>query len=145
MTDEPHARLVVYCDGGARGNPGPAAIGAIVLDPSSDPPETLATVSRTIGVATNNVAEYQALIAGVEEALRFHPRALEVRADSELLVRQLQGRYRVRSPGLQPLYARARSLLAEVDDVRVVHVPRERNTLADGLVNRALDALEGTP
>lgn len=132
--------LIVYCDGGARGNPGPAAIGALVVDPSTRPPTTLATVSERIGVATNNVAEYKALLAGLEAATRFPARRLEVRADSELLIRQLEGRYKVKSPGLRPLHERARRLLTRWGDVVLRHVPREENALADALVNAALDA-----
>jgi ribonuclease HI len=133
-------RVLIFCDGGARGNPGPAAIGAVVLDPSTDPPATLATVSRRIGVATNNVAEYEALIAGLEMAEEFPAREVEVRADSQLLIRQLEGGYRVRTEHLRPLHARARALLSGYERVHLVHVPREENTVADGLVNAALDA-----
>lgn len=143
MTGSSWRDLVVYTDGGARGNPGPAAIGAVVVDPSTDPPTTLATVSRTIGEATNNVAEYRALIAGLEAARAFSPRSLEVRADSELVIRQLEGRYQVRNAGLRPHYQRVRRLLRELrelGEVRLVHVPREENTEADALVNEALDA-----
>jgi len=131
--------VVIYCDGGSRGNPGPAAIGAVVIDPSTDPPTTLATVSETIGVATNNVAEYRALIAGLEAAAVFEPRTVEVRADSQLLVYQLQGRYRVKHPNMKPLYDTARRLLSRYDAVTLVHVPRAENTVADALVNAALD------
>jgi ribonuclease HI len=133
------AELVVYCDGGARGTPGPAAIGAVVLDPSTQPPTRLATVSERIGVATNNVAEYRALVAGLEAARRFPARRLRVRADSQLLVRQLEGRYRVKQAHLRPFFDRARELLGEYEDVDLRHVPREENTEADALVNAALD------
>jgi ribonuclease HI len=135
----PRSELVIYCDGGARGNPGPAAIGAVVLDPSTDPPTRLATVSETIGVATNNVAEYRALVAALEAAREFQARSVRVRADSQLLVRQLKGRYKVKQPHLRPHYERARALLAEYEDVDLAHVPREENTEADALVNAALD------
>jgi len=131
--------LIVYCDGGARGNPGPAAIGAVVLDPSTEPPTRLATVSERIGVATNNVAEYRALVAGLEAAREFPARRVRVRADSQLLVRQLEGRYRVKQAHLRPFFERARELLGEYDDVELLHVPREENTEADALVNAALD------
>jgi ribonuclease HI len=132
--------LVILCDGGARGNPGPAAIGAVLLDPSTAPPRTLAALSETIGVATNNVAEYRALIAGLEAARRLGPRSIEIRADSQLMIRQLEGAYRVKTPGLKPLYEEARALLAGFEEVRLVHVPREENEAADALVNAALDA-----
>jgi ribonuclease HI len=133
-------RIVVFCDGGARGNPGPAAIGAVVLDPSTTPPARLATVSEQIGIATNNVAEYRALVAGLEAARDFPARAVSVRADSQLLIRQLEGRYRVKQPHLRPLYEKARALLAAYDEVDLAHVAREDNTVADALVNAALDA-----
>jgi ribonuclease HI len=135
----PRSELVIYCDGGARGNPGPAAIGAVVLDPSTDPPTRLATVSERIGVATNNVAEYRALVAGLEAAREFPARRVRVRADSQLIVRQLEGRYRVKQAHLRPYYERARELLSEYEDVELTHVPREQNTEADALVNAALD------
>ena len=135
----PRSELVIYCDGGARGNPGPAAIGAVVLDPSTDPPTRLATVSERIGVATNNVAEYRALVAALEAAREFPARRVRVRADSQLIVRQLEGRYRVKQAHLRPYYDRARELLSQYEDVELTHVPREQNTEADALVNAALD------
>ncbi len=132
--------LLLFCDGGSRGNPGPAAIGAVLLDAGVDPPRRLATVSECIGVATNNVAEYRALIAGLERARELDARAVRVRADSELLIRQLEGRYRVKNAGLKPLYEQARALLAEYEEVDLAHVRREHNVDADALVNAALDA-----
>jgi ribonuclease HI len=132
----------IFCDGGSRGNPGPAAIGAVVLDPSQDPPRLIGSVSETIGVATNNVAEYQALIRGLEVAAEHHADRVEIRADSQLLVRQLEGRYRVKHDGLLPLYRRAKELLAPYADVDLAHVRREDNVEADALVNAALDAAE---
>jgi ribonuclease HI len=135
------SELLIYCDGGARGNPGPAAIGAVVLDPSTDPPTRLATVSESIGVATNNVAEYRALIAALEAADEFPARGVRIRADSQLVVRQLQGRYRVKQPHLRPYFERARELLAAYENVELAHVRREENTEADALVNAALDAV----
>jgi ribonuclease HI len=132
--------ILIYCDGGARGNPGPAAIGAVVLDPSTTPPTRLATVSERIGSTTNNVAEYQALIAGLEAALAFPARVVRVRADSMLVVEQVNGRWRVKQSHLRPLHARARELLDGYDEVDVAHVRREHNIDADALVNAALDA-----
>jgi ribonuclease HI len=132
--------VVVYCDGGSRGNPGPAAIGAVVLDPSSDPPRRLATVSECIGVTTNNVAEYRALIAGLEAAAPFRARRVRVRADSKLVVEQVKGAWKVKQPHLRPLLEQARALLAAYAEVDVGHVPRAQNTDADALVNAALDA-----
>jgi len=132
--------VVVYCDGGARGNPGPAAIGAIVIDPCTSPPTTLATVSERIGKTTNNVAEYEACIAGLEAAREFPARAIRVRADSMLVVEQLKGRWKVKQPHLRPLHARALALLDDYEEVDIAHVRRELNTDADALVNAALDA-----
>lgn len=132
-------RVVVYTDGGARGNPGPAAIGAVVIDPAKDPPETLASVSEAIGVATNNEAEYRAVIAGLESALEMGAREVELRADSELVIRQLEGRYKVKTETLRPFHQAAQTLLTRFDRVRLTHVRREKNTEADALVNQALD------
>jgi ribonuclease HI len=132
--------ITVYCDGGARGNPGPAAIVAVVLDATTEPPTRLATVSECIGVATNNVAEYRAVIAGLEAARAFPARAVRVRADSLLVIRQLEGAWRVKQAHLRPLHAQASALLAAYDEVDLAHVPREENVDADLLVNAALDA-----
>lgn len=132
----------IYCDGGSRGNPGPAAVGAVVIDMSGDSPRILGTVSETIGVATSNVAEYEALIRGLEVAAEHEATRVEVRADSQLLIRQLEGRYRVKHPGLIPRYRRIQELLARYSEVDLEHVPREQNTEADALVNAALDLAE---
>jgi ribonuclease HI len=132
--------LTLYCDGGSRGNPGPAAIGAVVFDATTDPPERVATVSERIGVTTNNVAEYRALIAGLEAVAPLHARVIHVRADSMLVVKQLRGEYRVKHANLRPLYAAARALLAEYEIADLQHVPRAENVDADALVNAALDA-----
>ena len=129
----------IFCDGGARGNPGPAAIGAVVLDPSTSPPTRLATVSERIGSTTNNVAEYRALIAGLEAAKPFGARSVQVRADSMLVIEQLKGKWKVRQAHLRPLHAEARALLAEYEHVDLAHVPRAQNADADALVNAALD------
>jgi ribonuclease HI len=134
-----HDEVLIHCDGGARGNPGPAAIGAVVVDPTTRPPTPLATVSERIGVATNNVAEYRAVIAGLEAARAFSPRVVRLRADSMLVVRQLEGAWKVKQAHLKPLYERARSLLAAYEVVDLAHVRREQNSDADLLVNAALD------
>ncbi|MCU1430657.1 MAG: ribonuclease [Actinomycetia bacterium] len=143
MTEQQLDEVVVYCDGGSRGNPGPAAIGAVVLDPSTEPPRVLATVSETIGVTTNNVAEYRALIAGLEAAAPFHARRVRVRADSLLVINQLRGVWKVKHEGLRPLVEEARALLRGYESVDLAHVRREKNTQADALVNQALDAAAG--
>jgi ribonuclease HI len=131
--------VVVYCDGGARGNPGPAAIGAVVEDPTTDPPTRLATVSERIGHTTNNVAEYRALIAGLEAARQFPSRIVRVRADSMLVIRQVEGAWKVKQAHLRPLVEQARALLEGYEVVDLAHVPREQNVDADLLVNAALD------
>jgi ribonuclease HI len=131
--------VLIYFDGGARGNPGPAAIGAVVLDPSSVPPQRLAAVSERIGEATNNVAEYRALIAGLEAATATPARVAQVRGDSKLVIEQVAGRWKVKQPHLKPLHAAACALLARYDEVDLAHVRREQNTDADALVNAALD------
>ena len=131
--------IIVSCDGGARGNPGPAAIGAVIYDATTDPPTLLQSISERIGVATNNVAEYQALVRALEVAADLGAHAVHVRADSQLLIRQLEGQYRVKSVGLRPLFDQARALLSGYDHVVLEHVPREDNVEADLLVNAALD------
>ena len=133
--DDDRHRL--YTDGGARGNPGPAGIGARLLDASGDVVEELAD---SIGTATNNVAEYQALLAGLELALDHDVQRLDVFLDSELVVRQVNGQYKVKDAGLKPLHAQACLLLSRFHEVDVRHVRREQNAEADALVNKAIDA-----
>lgn len=130
------AELVIEFDGGSRGNPGPAAIGAVVRDAATG--RTVASVSERIGIATNNVAEYKAVIAGLKAAAPFGARRLHVRGDSLLVVKQLRGEYKVRHPDLRPLHAEARALLRSYD-AQIEHVPRAQNADADALVNAALD------
>lgn len=135
--DAPGLRpVMLYADGGSRGNPGPAALGAKLVDQDGN---VLREISRYIGITTNNVAEWSALIAGLEAALELGVRDLAVRLDSELVVRQLNGTYRVKHPNLQPLYARAKGLLQRFERVEIAHVRRDENADADALVNRALD------
>jgi ribonuclease HI len=136
----PVDELILYCDGGSRGNPGPAAIGAVVFDATVDPPRLVASVSERIGVTTNNVAEYKALIAGLEAVAHLHARVIHVRADSMLVINQLCGRWKVKHANMRPLYEEARALLAAYEVVDLQHVPRAENTEADALVNAALDA-----
>ena len=132
--------LLLYCDGGSRGNPGPSAIGAVVFDASTEPPELIAEVSECIGVTTNNVAEYKALIAGLEAVAHLGARVVHVRADSLLVIKQLRGEWKVKHANIKPLAAEARALLNNYEVVDLQHVPREENTEADALVNQALDA-----
>jgi ribonuclease H / adenosylcobalamin/alpha-ribazole phosphatase len=127
-------------DGGARGNPGPAAYGYVL---EGEDGEVLAAHGEAIGVATNNVAEYRALLAGLEKALELGVDDLEVISDSELLVRQMTGEYRVKNAALQELQGDAARLARRVGRVRYTAVRREHNELADRLVNEALDAAEG--
>lgn len=130
-------RLIIYADGGARGNPGPAGAGAAVLDVNGG---VVAEVSHYLGRATNNVAEYAALIGGLVEAKRLAPEAaVEVRMDSELVIKQMKGLYKVKHPNLKPLYAEAKELASGFSAISYVHVPREHNKLADKLANDAMD------
>jgi ribonuclease HI len=123
-------------DGGARGNPGPAAYGIILREPGGS---TLLALGKYVGRATNNVAEYYGLIAALDAARERGVKRLRVESDSELLVRQMQGHYRVKSPDLRPLHERALKLSRGFDHFEIAHVPREKNREADRLVNRALD------
>ena len=134
------AEITIYSDGACRGNPGESSIGAVVLDSSTDPPTELATVSEYIGRATNNEAEYRALIAGLEAAAPYGARRVRVRADSKLVIEQLCGRWRVKKAELRPLYDEARRLLAQYPERDLKHVRRELNKEADALANAALDA-----
>lgn len=137
MTDESAAEIyAVYADGASRGNPGPAAIGVVVCDPAGN---KVHTASKALGRATNNQAEYKAAIAGLEAALGLGARQVELRMDSELVTRQLSGRYRVRNPRLIPLHKRLLDLRTRFDKVSIRHVPRGENALADRLANQALD------
>jgi ribonuclease HI len=130
-------RLTVHVDGGARGNPGPAAIAAVVRDADG---EVIYEAHETIGRATNNVAEYRALIFGIEKAAELGGTELELVGDSELVVKQVRGEYRVKDAGLKPLHSAAQKALGNFAEWEIRHVKRERNAEADALVNQALDA-----
>ncbi len=131
--------IVAYIDGGSRGNPGPAGYGVRIESPDGT---ILAELHGGLGIATNNIAEYNGLLAALQWAVDHgHPR-VRIRADSELLVKQMRGEYRVKNPGLQPLYVRARLLVASLDEVAFEHVRRERNEEADRLSNLGMDAAE---
>jgi ribonuclease HI len=138
------ARVIINCDGAARGNPGPAGAGAVVVDESG---AVLAEVAEGLGETTNNVAEYTAVIRGLEEAKRLGAREVLLRSDSQLLINQLTGRYRVKAPHLQPLHRRVRDLMRAFTRVDLEHVPRERNVAADQLANLGVDRwlAEGRP
>ena len=129
-------RLVLHVDGGARGNPGPAAIGVVASAPDG---EVVAEIAERIGVATNNVAEYRALLRGLRLAAQLGAREIEVINDSELVAHQLNGRYKVKHPSMRPLYEQAKAALRDFEHVRIRSVPRAQNARADALVNRALD------
>lgn len=130
-------RLVLHFDGGARGNPGPAAIAAVLADPDG---HVLEERSAAIGRATNNVAEYQALLLGIEHARALGARELELVGDSELIARQVRGEYRVKDAALRELHAQVKAALAGFDRWSIRNVPREDNAHADRLVNEVLDA-----
>jgi ribonuclease HI len=130
-------RVVVHVDGGARGNPGPAAIGAVVSTPQG---EVLDESSGRIGDTTNNVAEYRALLLGLERARALGATEVELVNDSQLVARQLTGDYKVKHAGIRPLHAAARRELEGFESWSIRSVPRAENTRADELVNEALDA-----
>ena len=131
-------KVVLHVDGGARGNPGPAAIGVVVSSPEG---EVLEEVAETIGAATNNVAEYRALLRGLERAHTLGASEVEIVNDSELVAKQLTGAYKVKHPAMKPLHAEAIAALRRFDGWRVRSVPRAQNARADELVNQALDAM----
>jgi ribonuclease HI len=126
-------QAIIYTDGGADPNPGPGAIGVVIKNSKGD---TLATISRGIGRTTNNQAEYRAVIAGLEKALAMGIEEVVVRADSELVVRQLNGRYKVRNPGLKPLYLEVTELRQRFTNFTIRHIPRRLNAEADQLAGR---------
>jgi ribonuclease HI len=131
-----HTAVRVYSDGAARGNPGPAGAGAVLLDTQG---RVVDRLGKYLGVQTNNYAEYMGLLLGLKRARALGAREVEVFADSELMIRQLGGQYAVKSPTLKPLFEQARALLGEFTRVKLVHGPRAMNTDADEMSNRAID------
>jgi ribonuclease HI len=127
---------LLHCDGASRGNPGPAGAGMVLFDPQG---RLMANKGRYLGETTNNVAEYQALLLGLAEAQRLGVKKLRVLADSELMVKQLNGHYRVKSPHLLPLWRQALQALQQFEAYAIMHVPREKNRLADEVANQAID------
>jgi ribonuclease HI len=132
----PDHYLIAHSDGGARGNPGPAGYGVVIKDETG---RKVAALSEYLGHQTNNFAEYQGLIAALEYALRHGPKALKLISDSELLVRQIKGIYKVKNPTLQDLHARAKELIAQLEWFSIGHALREHNQEADRLANEAMD------
>jgi ribonuclease HI len=130
-------KLVVNVDGGARGNPGPAAIAAVVQDADGG---VLVECGERIGQATNNVAEYRALLLGIERAKALGASELELVGDSELVVKQVKGEYKVKDAGMRELHAQVKAALRDFESWSIRHVRREQNAEADRLVNQALDA-----
>jgi ribonuclease HI len=130
----------LYCDGASRGNPGPAGAGFLLVDPRG---EVRAEGAEYLGLATNNVAEYRALLLGLQAARHLKVSKIQIYSDSELLVRQLHGSYRVKAPHLLPLWQEAKKKLQKFGAHAINHVPREENSRADGLANQAID--QGAP
>jgi ribonuclease HI len=131
--------IVAYIDGGARGNPGPAGYGVSIQSPDG---QVLEQLHGALGIATNNVAEYNGLLAALQWAIDHDTDRVHIRADSELLVKQMRGEYKVKNAGLQALYVRARLLAAQLADVKFEHVRREFNKEADRLSNLGMDEAE---
>jgi len=128
-------RVIIHADGASRGNPGPAAIGATIKDAEG---KLVARVSRRIGHATNNQAEYQALIAALREAIKIGAKQVDVSLDSELLVKQIRGQYRVKNASLKPLHQKIKQLQSQLQAFTISHIPRQQNKEADRLANMAL-------
>lgn len=140
---EPEAKPAAYranIDGGSRGNPGPASYGVVIRDPKG---EIVARLKKYIGRMTNNVAEYYGLIAALDYAQSNNIRALRIESDSELLVKQMRGQYKVKSPDLKPLFERAKKISQSFASFRIDHVYREQNAEADALANEAMDEVSG--
>ena len=129
------ARLIIYTDGASSGNPGPAAIGAVIQDGQG---RVISRISRRIGRATNNQAEYRAIITALGEAVRLGAGEVDIKSDSELVVKQLKGRYCVKKATLRPLYQEVVKLVGSLEAFSITHIPREQNREADRLANRAL-------
>ncbi len=128
--------FVLYTDGASRGNPGPAAFGVVLVDATG---RIVQEFGQALGKATNNEAEYRGLLAGLELARSHGTQELEIRLDSALLVAQLRGEYKIRAANLKPLYEQARKMLRRFSKIEISYVPRELNSRADALANRALD------
>jgi ribonuclease HI len=137
--DKPSKRLTIYVDGASRGNPGPAAVGVVIKDEKG---VTVLKLSYSIGRATNNQAEYTALITSLEEAGKLGADQVYINTDSQLMAEQICGHYRVRNAHIRPLFDKAMQLLTAFQHYSIDHIPRERNSEADALANQALDKLK---
>ena len=129
-------KTVIFADGASRGNPGPAAIGVTIKDERG---RLITSISQRIGKATNNQAEYRAIIAALEEATRLDARRVDIKMDSELVVKQINGEYRVKSAILKPLYQQVKQIQGSLESFTITHIPRRQNTEADRLANKALN------
>jgi len=132
------SKVIICTDGAARGNPGPAAIGVTIKDEKGN---LLASISRRIGITTNNQAEYMAIITALEKVVSLGAKRVDVRADSELIVKQINGRYRVKNIALRSLYQKVVQLIGSLEDFTISYIPRRQNSEADKLANRALDSI----
>jgi len=133
--------VVIHADGASRGNPGPAAIGATIKDETG---RLISRISRRIGITTNNQAEYQAVIAALEETTKLGARQASVYLDSELIVKQINGKYRVKNRALKPLYQQVKQWQSHFESFTIMHVPRQQNKEADNLANAALKDYSAT-
>ncbi len=127
--------LTIFTDGASRNNPGEAGAGIFILRDG----QPLEKIARYLGTTTNNIAEYQAAIIGLEHCLKLGASVVKLHADSELMVKQLNGQYKVKNEGLRPLYLKAKELIAKIGQVEVKYIPREQNKEADALANKAID------
>ena len=130
-------KVIIHADGASRGNPGAAAIGATIKDKRGKP---ITFISQRIGRTTNNQAEYRAIIAALEEATKLGVKQVDIKTDSELVVKQINGEYRVKKATLKPLYQQVKQLLGLLEGFTITHIPRQQNTEADNLANQALDS-----
>ncbi len=137
MTKKKYKKIIIYSDGGARGNPGPAGIGAVLYDSEKN---TIAEISEYIGETTNNQAEYKAMLAGIEKAQEIGVENLICYLDSELVVKQMKREYKVKNKDLAPLFVRAYNLSMSFKTISFIHIRREKNKVADALANLAMDS-----
>ncbi|OGO00868.1 MAG: hypothetical protein A2Y58_01355 [Chloroflexi bacterium RBG_13_51_52] len=129
-------KVIIYTDGAARGNPGPAAIGVILKDEKGS---VIATISRRLAPTTNNQAEYRAIIAGLEKAVELGLKNVSVKSDSELVVKQINGQFKIKNTALRPCYQKVVQLTGSLESFSISYIPREQNSAADALANKALD------